>query len=67
MGIKVVGFTKKVDSYQTAAGIMKTDLFRNSCTKTAKKLGVTLEGLITKRQASKFHRGKGIVFKTIMK
>jgi hypothetical protein len=63
--IKIVGFTKRIDGYQTTAGKMQTSLFKNACAKAAVKLQKPHYELYTKRQAVKFFRGFGIVFKTI--
>ena len=63
--VKIVGFTKKIDGYQTTAGKMQTPLFKDACAKAAVKLQKPQHELYTKRQAVKFFRGFGIVFKTI--
>ena len=62
---KIIGFTKRVDGYQTAAGFMRTELFKTTCMKTAGKgklMHKRYKELYTKRQASKFLKGRGIVF-----
>jgi|AntRauMFilla1563_2_1112583.scaffolds.fasta_scaffold13083_4 hypothetical protein len=60
---KIIRFVK-VDGYQTRAGITQSNIFKNSCEKAAKILGLDVVTLNTKRQASKFKRGTGIVFNT---
>ena len=62
---KIIGFTNKVDGYQTITGKQSTKVFMNACKTTADKTGAPLESLKTKRQASKFFRGKGVVYQTI--
>jgi hypothetical protein len=59
---KIIGFIGKVDGYRTAAGFMRTELFKSACNRTATDTDTTFNGLYTKRQASKFLRAKGIVF-----
>jgi len=60
---KIIGFTKRVDGYRTAAGFMKTELFKTACMKVAGKGNyVDYAQLYTKRQASKFLKSRGIVF-----
>jgi len=63
--VKIVGFTKRIDGYQTTAGKMQTPLFKDACNKAAVRLQKPWEELYTKRQAVKFFRGIGIVFKTV--
>lgn len=59
---KIVGFTTRVDGYNTKAGAMNSTLFINACTAAAKKLDINFLDLRTKRQAGKFFKGKGIVY-----
>jgi len=59
---KIIGFTKRVDGYRTAAGFMTTPLFKAACKRTAADTETKLKDLYTKRQASKFLKGRGIVF-----
>jgi len=61
---RVVGFDKKLSKkFKRMADWINNPLFLNACTQTAEKLGVDVNALRTKRQASKFIRGEGIVFK----
>jgi len=62
--VKIIGFTNKVDGFRTSAGFMSSAIFLTSCETTAKKLKVSMDTLLTKRQSSKFKRGKGIVYQT---
>ncbi len=61
---KIIGFTKKVDGFQTRTGFMSSVLFTNACKTTAKRLGMEINELVSKRQAGKFLKGEGIVFNT---
>ena len=63
--VKIIGFSKQVDGYQTTAGKMTSALFQNACVKTAEKTQKPFSDLYTKRQATKFFRGMGLVYKTI--
>ena len=73
MAAKIVGFnmhavSKKTGICVTANDWAHKDMFRNACMDAAVRLGIDdPETLMTKRQASKFMRGKGIVYETIMK
>jgi len=51
---------------RTAVALMADPLFTGACAKAAEKLEIDVANLITKRQASKFYRGTGIVYNTIM-
>jgi len=64
---KIIGFTKKVDGFQTRAGFMSSTIFTNACKTTAMKLGTEMTELFSKRQAGKFLKGEGIVFNTAIK
>jgi hypothetical protein len=79
MTCKVVGFNGKVGKsvrkvadgkviirVKTAAELMSDPLFLEACQKTADKLDTGIANFTTKRQASKFFRCEGIVYKTIM-
>ena len=76
---KVLGFNgkigksvRKVDNgkvtvrVRTAAELLNDPLFVNACTKAAEKLDTGVANFTTKRQAGKFFRGEGIVYKTVM-
>ena len=63
---KIIGFTKRVDGYQTAAGFMNTELFKNACMKVAGQGNfIAYAQLYTRRQASKFLKARGVVFNHI--
>lgn len=64
---KIIGFMERVDGYRTAAGKSNHNLFVNACEKAAEVLDMPVDKLATKRQASKFFRGTGIVFNTVCK
>ncbi len=64
---RVIGFTNKVDGYRTRAGFMSSAIFTNACKDTARKLGVNMATLVTKRQAGKFLKGEGVVFNTAVR
>ena len=73
MAAKIVGFnmravSKKTGICVTANDWVSNDMFKNACIDAAIKLDMdNPDALMTKRQASKFMRGKGIVYETIMK
>lgn len=72
MAAKIVGFnmravSKKTGICVTANDWAHKDMFRNACMDAAIKLNIDdPESLMTKRQASKFMRGKGLVYETVM-
>jgi len=72
---KVIGFDPKVAKEtrtrdgkrvkavaRTAAVLMTDPLFTGACRRAADALEIDIVKLITKRQASKFYRGEGIVY-----
>lgn len=76
---KVIGFNgvvgksvRKVDNgkvtirVKTAAELMNDPMFLGACEKVAARLNTGVANFTTKRQASKFFRGTGIVYKTAM-
>jgi len=63
---KIVGFNRKLSKkFRTVANWANDPIFINACKETATKLGVKQSTLLTKRQASKFINGRGVVIKTI--
>lgn len=62
---KVIGFTKRVDGFQTRAGKLNQTMFVNACKAVSEKTGVPYETYLNKRQAGKFFRGQGIVFNSM--
>lgn len=52
--------------FRTAADWMKEPMFIGACKKVAAELEVSESSLLTKRQASKFMRGTGIVYQKSM-
>ena len=51
---------------RTAAELLNDPLFVGACAKAAEKLDTGVANFTNKRQASKFFRGEGIVYKTVM-
>lgn len=51
---------------RTAAELLNDPLFVGACAKAAEKLDTGVANFTTKRQASKFFRGEGVVYKTVM-
>ena len=64
--IKVIGFSKKIAG-KTNKEYLGSPAFCEACLKTARILKIEDTILRTKRQASKFSRGKGLVYETTVK
>jgi hypothetical protein len=64
--VKVIGFSKKIAG-KTNKEYLKSASFGVACSRAASVLGIETAKLYTKRQASKFSRGKGLVYTTTIK
>lgn len=67
MTAKIIGFSRKIYRFKTNAERLNETIFKNACMELAKKLNpndwpTEMAKLKTRRQASKFFNGSGIVY-----
>lgn len=72
MAAKVIGFNvraaaKKSGAHVTASDYQENEIFRNACGLASEILDVPVDELNTRRQASKFMRGRGLVYDLVVK
>lgn len=72
MAAKVIGFNvraaaKKSRTIITASDWRKNELFKGACVKASEILNIPVDELNTRRQASKFMRGRGLVYNLVVK
>ena len=67
MAAKIIGFDRKIIRFKTNTERLNETVFKNACMELAKKLNpddwpTEMAKLNTRRQASKFFNGAGIVY-----